>query len=108
MRGKNKTTGAFSPVYIYIDKYIFSEKVEHICCVNKISKEAFLLSHFSEMVYSKTIPARIQTVSKLLRDTKNVLAACLLLDFPENQWLETGTKFLVSVQRVPSDNLQLF
>lgn len=32
-----------------------------------------------------------------------VLAACLLLDFPENQWLETGTKFLASVQRVPSD-----
>lgn len=57
-------------------------------------------------ILSKTVLERVQAVCKLLRDTKIVLAACLLLDFPENQWLETGTKFLASVQHVPSDNLK--
>lgn len=38
-----------------IDKFIFSEKLYHICSVNKISKEVFLLPPFSKWISNRKI-----------------------------------------------------
>lgn len=108
--GKNKTTGAFSPVYKYLQTNIFSQRRWIVFAVSiKLAREFFCCLTFQKWyILSKTMLERVQAVCKLLRDTRIVLAVCLLLDFPENQWLETGTKFLASVQHVLSDNLKLF
>jgi len=69
------------------------------CCL------PFQNEYLTEKWYSvsETTLERIQVVCTLLRDIKVVLATYLLLRFPKNQWLETGTKFLASGQGVPSD-----
>lgn len=75
----------------------------------KLARElSCCLTFQKRYILSKTILERVQAVCKLLRGIRIVLAACLLLDFPENQWLETGTKFLASVQYILSDDLKLF